>query len=218
LATRKKILITAGPTWVALDQVRVISNQATGETGFILADKFKKLGAKVTLLLGPGDFYRASQTGVKLIRFKYFSELAQLLDQELKNGDYTAVVHAAAVADYQPKAVMQRKVSSQRESWKINLVPTPKLIQGFKKYQPDLFTVGFKFESNANKNLLVEKGNALLRSANLDLVVANSNKHKGYQAYCLDGKNSYGPFLNKIKMATYLSRIVFKVKFNPSYA
>ena len=49
----KKVLITAGPTWVPIDNVRVISNTATGETGILLSEKLKNLGAKVTLLLGP---------------------------------------------------------------------------------------------------------------------------------------------------------------------
>ncbi|MDP2927478.1 MAG: phosphopantothenoylcysteine decarboxylase [Candidatus Omnitrophota bacterium] len=208
MATRKRILITAGPTWVAIDRVRVISNEASGETGFILANKFRKLGAKVTLLLGPGNFCRADQTGIQVIRFKYYSELAQLLDKELKNGKYAAVIHAAAVADYAPKEIIHRKVSSQRRSWKINLVPTKKLIKSLKIYQPDLFTVGFKFQPNADKDKLIAKGRELFESANLDLVVANSNKSRGYQAYILDGQNKYGPFLNKTKMAIYLSRLI----------
>ncbi|MHB8155746.1 MAG: phosphopantothenoylcysteine decarboxylase domain-containing protein [Candidatus Omnitrophota bacterium] len=208
MATRKRILITAGPTWVAIDQARVISNLATGETGFILADKFKKLGAKVTLLLGPGNFCRAGQTGIKVIRFKYFSELAQLLDKELKSLAYAAVIHAAAVADYQPKEIIQRKISSLRKSWKINLVPTKKLISKLKIYQPDLFTVGFKFQPNANKEALLAKGNALRRKENLNLVVANSNNHNGYQSYILDGLNKYGPFFNKTKMAIYLCKLL----------
>jgi len=208
LATRKRILITAGPTWVALDRVRVISNLATGETGIILADKFKKLGFKVTLLLGPGNFCRAGQTGIQLIRFKYFSELAGLLDKELKNQKFAAVIHAAAVADYEPKDIIQHKVSSQRKSWKINLVPTKKLIQSLKIHQPDLFTVGFKFQPDAGKDMLIKRGRRLLETANLDLVVANSNKNRGYQAYILDSQNKYGPFLSKTKMAIYLSGLM----------
>ena len=203
----KKVLVTAGPTWVAIDKARVISNLATGETGFILADKFKKLGAKVTLLLGPGNFCTAT-AGIKVKYFKYFSELAQRLDKELKSAKYAAVIHAAAVADYRPKKVIHGKVSSQHRSWKINLVPTRKLINGLKNYQPDLFTVGFKFEPNANKDKLIARGRVLLEAANLDLVVANSNKNRGYQAYILDGLNKYGPFLNKTKMAIYLSKLM----------
>ena len=204
----KRILITAGPAWVAIDRVRVISNLSSGETGFILADKFKKLGAKVTLLLGPGNFCRAGQTGIQLIRFKYFHELARLLENELKNKKYAAVIHAAAVADYQPKEIIRRKVSSLLKHWQINLVPTKKLIKSLKIYQPDLFAVGFKFQPDANKDKLVTKGRDLLKSANLNLVVANSNKNNGYQAYILDRQNQYGPFLNKTKMAVYLSKMV----------
>ena len=207
MVTRKRILITAGPTWVAIDQVRVISNLASGETGCILADKFKKLGAKVTLLLGPGNFC-GCQTGIKLIHFKYFSELAWLLDKELKNQKYDAVIHGAAVADYQPKEIIHRKVSSLRKNWKINLIPTKKLIKSLKIYQPNLFTVGFKFEPDANKDKLIAKGIGLLRAAKLDLVVANSKKNRGYQAYILDGLNKYGPFLSKTKMAITLSRLM----------
>ena len=117
MATSKRILITAGPTWVAIDRVRVISNLATGETGFILADKFKKLGAMVTLLLGPGNFCGVG-TGIKVKRFNYFSELAQLLDKELKNKKYAAVIHTAAVADFLPKKIINCKVSSLCKSWK----------------------------------------------------------------------------------------------------
>lgn len=200
-------MITAGPTWVALDRVRVISNLATGETGCILAEEFKKLGAKVTLLLGSGNFC-GCPTGIRLIRFNYFSELAQLLDKELKNTKYEAVIHAAAVADYQPAKVIHAKFSSLRKNWKINLVPTRKLVNGFKKYQPNLFTVGFKYEPDTNKDRLIAKGRALLKAADLDLVVANSNKNKGYQAYILNKLNKYGPFLNKTKMAIYLSELM----------
>ena len=149
---------------------------------------------------------------IKVIRFKYFYELALLLDKELKDSKYAAVIHAAAVADYQLKEKIDRKVSSERKHWKLNLVPTKKLINCLKIYQPDLFTVGFKFQPNADKNKLLQKGKQLLKSANLNLVVANSNNLQGYQAYILDGNNEYGPFLNKTKMSIYLSKIVAQQK------
>jgi len=209
LVTKKKILITAGPTWVAIDQVRVISNLATGETGILLADEFRKLGAKVTLLLGAGN-YPGTQAGITIKRFKYFSELAWLLNSELKKVKYAAVIHAAAVADYQPRKIINRKISSHLKSWKINLVPTQKLIQGLRAYRPGLFTVGFKFQPNAGKVELIEKGNRLLKKEGLNLVVANSSKNKGYQAYILDGRNQFGPFPKKRKMAFYLARLIAK--------
>ncbi len=202
----KKILITAGPTWVAIDKVRVISNLATGETGWILADKFKRLGARVTLLLGPGDF-SGRLAGIRLVRFKYFSQLARLLEMELNKG-YAGLVHAAAVADYQPKHIFSGKVSSKKKDWKLELVPTKKLIRKIKPAYPGLFTVGFKFEPEAAKSKLLKEGAALLSSAKLDLVVANSNKNNGYQAYILGERKVYGPYLSKNKMAAGLSGLM----------
>lgn len=209
MITHKKILITAGPTWVAIDKVRVISNIASSETGCILAEKFKKLGAKVTLLLGPGNFY-LNENGIKVIHFKYFAELKKLLSDELKKGRYNAVIHAAAVSDYQPKKVGQNKISSHFKNLKINLIPTEKLINDFKKYKETLITVGFKFEPVARQIVLFKKALALLKTANLNLVVANSNKFNKYCAHILDGINQYGPFLNKEKMAQQLSKLVIK--------
>jgi phosphopantothenoylcysteine decarboxylase/phosphopantothenate--cysteine ligase len=209
LITNKRILISAGPTWVAIDKVRVISNIASSETGFILAEKFKKLGAKVTLLLGPGNFY-LNKNKIKVIHFKYFAELKKLLRDELKKARYNAVIHAAAVSDYQPEKVSKNKISSHHKSLKINLVPTKKLINDFKKYKESLITVGFKFEPDATQVALLKKGLALLKTANLNLVVANSNKFNKYCAHILDGINQYGPFLSKEKMAQQLSKLVIK--------
>jgi phosphopantothenoylcysteine synthetase/decarboxylase len=193
---------------VALDKVRVISNIASGSTGFILANKFKQIGAKVTLLLGPGDFYGSRSKAIKIIRFKYFSELKRLLKSELKKRRYAAVMHAAAVADYQPKKAIHHKVSSRLNNWKVSLVPTEKLVNSLKGYAPGLIAVGFKFEPDAGKNRMIAEGNRLLKQANLDLVVANSNKNKAYQAYILDSADRYGPFFSKATMAASLSKIV----------
>ncbi|MDD5281677.1 MAG: phosphopantothenoylcysteine decarboxylase [Candidatus Omnitrophica bacterium] len=208
MVTKNNILITAGSTWVPIDKVRVISNIASGKTGFILANKFKEFGARVTLLLGPGDFCGSRISGVKIISFKYFSELDRLLRNELKKRIYAAVIHTAAVADYRPKKIIRNKISSRLANWKISLVSTKKLVNNLKDYDPGLIAVGFKFEPDAGKKKLVEKSKRLLKQANLDIVVANSNKNKTYQAYILDTSEKYGPFFTKSAMAVYLSKIV----------
>ena len=201
-------MITAGSTWVALDRVRVISNVASGQTGFILANKFKKTGARVTLLLGPGNLRPHRLNGVKVVNFKYFAELEKKLKDELVIRKYAAVIHAAAVSDYQPEKVSKNKVSSQLKSWRVNLVPTRKLVDTLKDYDPGLVAVGFKFEPDAGKKSLMVEGNRLLKQADLDLVVSNSNKNQAYQAYILDVVHEYGPFLSKSAMATCLTRLV----------
>ncbi len=203
----KRILITAGPTWVVLDKIRIISNIATGETGFILAKVFRKLGAKVTLLLGPGTFFNAERK-IKVLRFKYFNELEIILKKELRGIKYSAVIHTAAVADYRPDKIIRGKVSSGLGSWKITLKPTKKLVNSLKKYRQDIFAVGFKFETEATKHKLIKRGEKLLKQANLDLVVANTNQKRGYQAYIISRSKEYGPFLNKQDMATYLAKLL----------
>jgi phosphopantothenoylcysteine decarboxylase/phosphopantothenate--cysteine ligase len=208
LVTNKNILITAGSTWVAIDKVRIISNTASGKTGLLLAKQLKKSGAKITLLLGPGDFSNSRIPGIRVVNFKYFRELKKLLSSELKKQKYSALIHAAAVADYRPEKAFNRKISSSLSNWKISLVPTEKLINGVKRIAPGLVLVGFKFEPDAGKNRLFEKGRQLLKEADLDIVVANACKNKTYQAYILDKTNGYGPFLNKFKMAAYLSKIL----------
>jgi len=82
LAT-KSVLITAGPTWVAIDSVRVISNTATGETGTLLAERFAQQGAKVTLLLGPVSNCCLNKK-IRVINFKFFDELRDKLIRELE--------------------------------------------------------------------------------------------------------------------------------------
>ncbi|MDD5771609.1 MAG: phosphopantothenoylcysteine decarboxylase, partial [Candidatus Omnitrophica bacterium] len=185
-ATDKRILITAGSSWVALDKVRIIGNTASGKTGLILAEKLKNSGAKVTLLLGPGEFSNVRIPGVKTISFRYFPELKSLLSREIKKKAYSAVIHAAAVSDYRPGKAIPYKVSSQLNRWKIILVPTEKLIDSLKKYSPGLIAVGFKFEPDAKKAKLLEEGASLLKRSNLDMVVANSSRNGAYQAYILD--------------------------------
>ena len=93
----KHILITAGPTWVPIDSVRVISNIATGQTGISLANQFSSLGAKVTLLLGPQANSIQINNDIKVINFKFFDELKQLLAKELKSKQLDLIIHSAAV-------------------------------------------------------------------------------------------------------------------------
>ncbi|MDD5120329.1 MAG: phosphopantothenoylcysteine decarboxylase [Candidatus Omnitrophica bacterium] len=209
MVTKKRVLITAGQTWVAIDRARVISNISSGHTGCILAEKFRSLGLKVTLLLGPGNFCIAS-SGIRIIRFHYFSELQALLKKELRSSKYAAVIHSAAVSDYRPDKIITGKINSGRKIWRINLVPTKKLIAIFKDFTSNLLTVGFKFEPLLNKTSLIKKGGQFLKQAGLDLVVANSNKNKCYTAYILNHRKHYGPFHRKAGMANHLVKLVMK--------
>jgi len=203
----KRILITAGPTWVAIDKVRVISNTATGETGFILAQELRKRGARVTLLLGPAQ-YRPFAS-VRVVRFRFFKELKDTLLKELRSVRYDAVIHCAAVSDYRPESLKPGKIKSGIRRWQLNLVPTEKLIDIIKRIDRSLFLVGFKFESDWDKNRLLQEARALARRARLDVTVANTTDNSGrYQAYIIAGNSVIGPLYTKKGMARQLVSLI----------
>lgn len=202
-------MITAGPTWVPIDAVRVISNNATGATGILLAKNLARQGAKVTLMLGPVETGYKNKA-VKVINFKFFNELSSLLKNELKKKHYDVVIHSAAVSDYGTGGVglIRKKISSGRKSLKLNLRPTPKIIDSLRKISPDSFLVGFKFEPDLRKDKLIKKTRLLIKRAGLDLAVANSGSVKRYVAYLVGMKKYYGPFLSKENMAKNLIKLI----------
>ena len=203
----KRVLITAGPTWVAIDSVRVISNAATGQTGLLLAERLQRRGAKVTLLLGPVAL-RCQGRGVRILRFNFFDELKELIRKELTSKKYDIFIHSAAVCDYKPLKSYTYKVKSGLKNWRLNLVPTEKIIERIKKYDHSLFLVGFKFRPDANKSRIIKDAKTLIRRAGLNLTVANTVNHGIYRAYILlnNGKTK-GPFLNK----SYLVRALIGI-------
>lgn len=208
----KKILITAGPTSVSLDSVRLISNIASGRTGILLANELSKLGAKVTFLLGSTE-YCLPKKDVKILRFKFFDELKNLLFSELKSQRYDVVVHSAAVSDYKPATFYSGKLKPGKKSWKIILIPTEKIIDRIKQISKGIFLVGFKFEPGEKRKVLIEKAQKLKKRSSLDLVVANSIVRNHYFAYIINKDYVSKPILTKEKLAKELvSAILNNIK------
>lgn len=198
----KKVLITSGPTWVPIDDVRVISNTATGKTGVLLANKFAREGCRVTLLLGPVNAPGLINK-VKLKRFSFFEELSNLLKKELAK-NYDIIIQAAAVSDFKPDFRRNRKISSRVKALKLILKPAPKIINSLRKLKPRSFLTGFKFEPGMEARKLIRGARKLIREASLDCVVANTLRKKRYSAYLVEKKKVYGPFLSKPRMADEL--------------
>jgi phosphopantothenoylcysteine decarboxylase/phosphopantothenate--cysteine ligase len=203
----KRILITAGPTWAPIDTVRVISNTATGETGILLAKVLAKQGAKVTLILGPVGSCCVDKN-IKVIGFKFFNELNSLLKKELKRKRYDAVIHSAAVSDYEPLSVAKKKLSSGVKILSLTFKPTPKIIDCLRKYSPDSFLVGFKFEPDLTGNKLIKEARSLIKRAHLDLAVANTAGKNGYRAWMVNVKTGLGPFSSKEELVKNLSALI----------
>ncbi len=195
----KRILVTAGPTWVPIDAVRMITNTASAQTGILVAEKLARAGAKVTLLLGPVG-YCPTPKNVTTYRFNFFNELFILLYDEIMTKKYHVVIHSAAVSDYRPRNVFQGKVSSQKKNWHIDLVPTSKIIDYIKKWDPGLFLVGFKYEPESTREALLRDAYALMRRTAADAVIANTRISEQYRAYLATPERASGPFITRAKV------------------
>lgn len=202
----KRILITAGPTWVSIDPVRVISNSASGETGKRLAEACAGAGGRVTLLLGPGE-KPASNKKVSVKRFTFFDELQRLFRSELRR-QYDVVIHSAAVSDYRPLRASRTKISSRARSWSCTFVPTPKLISMIKRTSAGSYAVGFKYEPRTAAATLIRKARKLMDSCRLDAVVANTVMHGRYRAYIVTPERVWAACTSKGRLVRQLTKLV----------
>lgn len=173
-----------------------------------MAKAAQAAGARVTLLLGPvGEVKPIS--GVKIRRFNYFDELAALLQRELSGASYAAVIHSAAVSDYQPKRVFKGKLGSGKKNLTITFSATPQLINRIKTISPRALLVGFKLEFGLSREKLKSEALRLLRLARADWIVANSFSGQHYSALVVD---EYGKVLtrfnSKAKLAQGIIRII----------
>ncbi len=169
----KKALVTAGPTYEAIDPVRFIGNHSSGKMGFALAEELAKLGAEVTLISGPS----AVSLNSKNIQRIDVVSAAEMLDEVLKyfpKSDIT--IMSAAVADYKPELTADQKIKKKDQNLNINLVKTADILfqLGEIKHSGQ-FLVGFALETENEKEHAIEK----IRKKNLDLIVLNSLNDEG---------------------------------------
>ncbi|MFC1645776.1 phosphopantothenoylcysteine decarboxylase [Candidatus Omnitrophota bacterium] len=204
----KKILITAGPTWVPIDKVRVISNIASGKTGLLLANQAKKLGADVTLILGPVGELGLNKK-IRLRRFHYFKELAALMRDELKRRKYDVVIHSAAVSDYSPKKMFSRKIESGIKDFTLEFETTVKIVDKIKKYASGVFLTIFKLELDLSKKEMLKRARETLKSARADIAVLNTfSRSRSYEALIIDQKKEFCQVYTKEKLAKRLLDLI----------
>jgi len=177
--TGKRILISAGSTWVAIDKVRVITNIFGGRTGCMIAEMAKRRGADVKLLIGPSRMSVSQKSfgKIKVVRYHYFHELLGLMKKEISKRNYDVVIHSAAVSDYMPVKTENKKIPSGKEELIIKLKPTIKIIQQIKKWDPKILLVQFKLEVNEPYKQLINIAYKSLVKNRADLVVANDLKN-----------------------------------------
>jgi phosphopantothenoylcysteine decarboxylase/phosphopantothenate--cysteine ligase len=171
--TGKKVLITAGPTYEAIDPVRFISNHSSGKMGFALADAFYARGADVFLVTGPTNRQTLNK-GIKVNKIVSAEEMFMAC-KDLHN-ETDIIVMNAAVADYTPLAVSREKLKKTGDDLTIHLKKTKdilKILGELKK--PGQMLIGFALETNNEREYALTK----MQAKNADMIVLNSLNDKG---------------------------------------
>ena len=168
----KKALVSAGPTYEAIDPVRFIGNHSSGKMGYAIATQLEELGADVTLVSGPSALKLPK--GVDTISVTSAAEMLHACEEHFEAADI--VVMSAAVADYTPVEVASQKIKKKENELSIELKKTVDILAtlGAKKKENQLL-VGFALETN---NELENAKDKLIRK-NLDFIVLNSMQDKG---------------------------------------
>lgn len=169
----KKVMITAGPTYEALDPVRYIGNHSSGKMGFALAECLAEKGAEVVLISGPSSI-KPLHSSIKLTKVVSAAEMFNACSTYYPETDIS--IFAAAVADYTPKTVAQNKIKKNEEVFSIELIKTKDIAKemGLLKKSHQI-NIGFALETNDE----VENATKKLASKNLDFVVLNSMNNAG---------------------------------------
>lgn len=168
----KKILITAGPTYEAIDPVRFIGNHSSGKMGYEIAAAAMKMGAEVTLISGPTHL-STDEDNIKLIRVTSTREMYKAVDSNFENTD--VFISSAAVADYRPKNVASEKIKKDDESLNLELTKTEDILAGMGARKRHQKLIGFALETTNE----VENARNKLKRKNLDFIVLNSLNDEG---------------------------------------
>lgn len=139
-----KLVVTAGPTQEAIDPVRYISNHSSGKMGYAVAQAARDAGAQVVLVSGPTQL--TAPEGVECIKVESAAEMADVVKGQV--GDAQLFVAAAAVADYRPRQVVDKKIKKDAAALKIELERTEDILASVAKENETLFCVGFAAETH----------------------------------------------------------------------
>ncbi|MEL6865526.1 MAG: bifunctional phosphopantothenoylcysteine decarboxylase/phosphopantothenate--cysteine ligase CoaBC [Bacteroidota bacterium] len=169
----QQVLITAGPTYEAIDPVRFIGNRSSGKMGIALALAAAVEGAKVKLILGPSKLSTVHPNietiSVQSAQDMYEASLAHYPQSQI-------AILAAAVADYRPAQVATEKIKKKSDALQITLEKTPDIAAELgKRKKPGQLNIGFALETNNEQTNAIQK----IQKKNFDFIVLNSLNDKG---------------------------------------
>lgn len=168
----KSVMITAGPTYEKIDPVRFIGNYSSGKMGFALAEECLRRGANVTLIAGPVAL--SCSQAINRINVESCEEMYQAATQAFAEND--AAILCAAVADFKPSNVADRKIKREKDDLELRLVPTHDIAAALGKMkQKHQRIVAFALETNDEE----ENAQKKRQKKNADFIVLNSTRNPG---------------------------------------
>ena len=192
----KKILITAGPTYEAIDPVRFIGNFSSGKMGIAIANEAVQQGAEVHLVLGPSS-EKNIHSQIHLHRVLSAQQMYEAAVTEFPTCDIAIL--AAAVADYTPETVASEKIKKKGGNLSLTLVPTVDILASLGKIKTTQTLIGFALETENE----FANAQTKLKKKNLDAIVLNSLRDAGA---------GFGTDTNKVTFITKETQISFPLK------
>lgn len=192
----KKMLITAGPTYEAIDPVRFIGNHSSGKMGFSLAEEAASRGAEVILISGPSAL-SVKHENIVLHRVVSAQQMMDKVFETYENADIA--IASAAVADYAPKNIASEKIKKNEDTLTLELIKNPDILKTMGAQKKQQFLVGFALETQNEE----EHAMAKLQKKNLDMIVLNSLRDEGA---------GFRKDTNRIKIFTATEKKEFELK------
>ena len=198
-------IVTAGPTFEPLDDVRRLTNFSTGRMGTELANFLAARGHRVTLLIGESATYAGERRAQAVKVFSTTADLRAQL-QAFSGKRVDAIFNAAAVSDFgfgrvfaesEPGEFVarkkNRKISTRQGALLVELVPTPKIIAALRGWFPETKIIGWKFEADGSRAGVLRVAKRQLRDCMTDYCVANGPAYgQGFNLVSADGQKHYG--------------------------
>jgi len=198
----KKILITAGPSREAIDNVRYLSNKSSGRMGIEIAKEASARGADV--LLVAGECMVKIPEYIKTNHVESANDFIKVIKDEISNNNFDFFISAAAISDYKPVDLIEGKISSDNvKELNVNMKLTPKILDIARRKDYKLFIIAFKAETNVSRTELIDRAYDRLLKSESDLIVAND---VGRDDIGFNSKDNEVYIINKEKHITHIEK------------
>lgn len=205
-----RALITCGPSYEPIDDVRRITNFSTGELGVLLAEAMHAAGHDVTCLMSETASWRPPNDAIRTVHFSTNASLATCLETESETSSIAAVFHTAALCDFIPepppaKGESRRKLDSHGDGLTLRLKPAPKLIGDLRSLFPKAKIVGWKYELDGTQDDLLARAQEQMDTNRTDACVVNGEAYgPGFGLIAYFGELTH--FTDKAALCTGLTQ------------